>query len=208
MNIESIIKEIKNNSKKRKFDESITAHYFFIPKKNQANTGIIIKGFVSFPNAFGKEKKIVVFTDDVSISNQVKELGVYKVGGQELIDEIYDRKNVDFDVVITTPNMMSKIARISKILGPKGLMPNPKNSTVGENIFDLVKMYKSCSQTYKSENNNVINIVFGKLSMDDTKLIKNFNHVTEVILSECKKYGINAFKRVIIKSTMGKPYTL
>ncbi len=208
MNIEDILKKIRETNKKRNFDESLTAHYFFVSKNSKSNNNFALRGFVTFPNAFGKEKKVVVLTDDEKVAQQLRDLGAFKVGGTELVEEIYNKKNIDFDVLITTPSMMSHVSRISKILGPKGLMPNPKNNTVGENLTEMLKMYKSCSQSFKSIDNKMVNIRFGKLSMDDSKLIQNFHHVTETILNECKKFGINSFKRVIIKTTMGKPLSL
>jgi large subunit ribosomal protein L1 len=204
MKFSDILLEIKNNRKLRKFDESIDAEFSLNMRKNQEKE--IVRGICRFPHPFGEEKKIIVFSNDEKSYSTYLKLGAVKAGGEELIESILSSQTIDFDIALATPTIMVKLAKISKLLGPKGLMPNPKNGTVTENISDAITLMKSGSQNFKSLPGGIIKMRIAKISQADEEITANYIAAVEAILIESRKLGISSFKRVIIKSTMGKPH--
>lgn len=201
MKINDAIKKIKE-SKKAKFDESIDINVLLNLKKSQISE--VIRGTFFFPNKFGKDKSIVVITDDEKLQKESLSAGAVRAGFTELIDEIANETFKDFDVVITTPSTMPKISRLGKVLGPRGLMPNPKTGTIVVNPAEAIKSFKGGIVNFKSlPQQGTVALAIGKLSMDDEKLVQNFEAAITAISQEAKKINIPPIKRVIIKSTMG-----
>lgn len=158
-----------------KFDASIEAHLRLLGKK----TGKIepIRGLIEFPHFTGKQIKAAIIDEALS-------------------EKILKDKGTDFDVLLATPEMMPKIGRLAKILGPRGLMPNPKAGTVTTNPKETMEKIKSGRMEYKSDKNGIIHIMIGKVSFDKQKLIDNY----QAILG---KIGVNKLQSIYICATMG-----
>jgi large subunit ribosomal protein L1 len=160
-----------------------------------------IRGTVILPHGTGKSKRVAVIT---SISEkEAKDAGADIVGGEELIEKF--SKKIDFDVLVATPEMMPKLAKVAKILGPKGLMPNPKTETVTTKIKETVEALKKGKAAFKNDDTSNIHQSVGKLSFEDNKLVENIKAFIEAI----EKNKPVAFKgkligNITVCSTMGK----
>ena len=198
--IAEAIAEVKKNAK-AKFDESVEVHFRLDidPKKSDQQ----IRGVAVLPNGTGKTVKIAVFT--TTQTKEAKEAGVDLVGGEELIDKIKSTGKIDVDVAIATPEMMPKLATIAKILGPKGLMPNPKNQTVTPKVVEMIDSLKKGRADFKNDNSGNIHQAIGKVSFDEAKLEENFKAILEAV-RKAKPEAVKGkfLKGVSICSTMGK----
>jgi len=148
-----------------KFDATVELHFKLgiDPKKGEEQ----VRGTLVLPNAFGKSKKIIAFVE----SNQekdAKDAGADIVGGEEIIAEIAKHGKIDFEVAVATPSMMPKLAKIAKILGPKGLMPNPKTETVSANIKKVIEELKRGKIAYKNDDGGNIHLAVGKISFESS----------------------------------------
>lgn len=164
--LEEAVKLMKEN-KIAKFDESVEVHIKtnVDPKKGEQQ----VRSAVILPHGTGKSKRVAVITS--SGADEAKAAGADVVGGEELIEKI--AKKIDFDVLVATPEMMPKLAKIAKILGPKGLMPNPKTETVTTKIKETVEALKKGKIAFKNDDSANIHQAVGKLSFEDEKLIEN-----------------------------------
>lgn len=204
MKIQDAIKNLKE-SKKAKFDETVDITVLLNLKKTQLKE--VVRGTILFPNKFGADKKIIVITDDEKLQKEALSAGAVRAGFTELVEEITNETFKEFDIVITTPSTMPKIAKLGKVLGPKGLMPNPKNGTIVTNPAQAVESFKGGIVNFRSlADHGTIALSIGKLSMDDEKLAENFEAAIVAISTETKKINTPAIKRVIIKSTMGPAF--
>lgn len=176
-----------------KFDQTVEIHLrtSIDPKKSDQQ----MRSTFVLPHGSGKKVKIAVIVADDKVK-EAKESGADIVGGSELIEEIEKTKKSDFDLLLTTPDMMPKLAKLAKILGPKGMMPNPKNETVTPNIKKAVEELRKGKVTYKSDDTGNIHFIIGKLSYDDTKLVDNFT----AAMSAITKAKPASIKGVFIKS--------
>lgn len=195
--IEEAVKMIKEN-KTAKFDESVELHVktnIDAKKGDQA-----IRGTVVLPNGSGKTKKVAVITN--SAQDEAKKAGADIIGGEELIDKI--SKKIDFDVLVATPEMMPKLAKIAKILGPKGLMPNPKTETVTTKIKETIEALKKGKAAYKNDDSGNVHQVVGKVSFVEEKLVENIKVFIEN-LEKNKPSGLKGklISNVTVCSTMG-----
>ena len=197
------IKKVKENAR-AKFDESVEVHIRtgIDPKKGEQQ----VRSTCILPHRIGKIKKIVVFTEN---EKEAKKAGADIVGDKELIAEIKNKGVIDFDIAIATPEMMRELSKIAKILGPKGLMPSPKNETVTKDIVKTIQELKGGKISFKNDDTSNIHQLIGKVSWDENKLKENF----EVFLSAIKKAKPNGIKGVYIKgvsicSTMGKGFKI
>ena len=199
--ISEAIKLVKEN-KKAKFDESIEVHVKtgIDPKKGEQQ----VRSTVNLPHGSGKSKRIAVFTEN---EKEAKDAGADIVGGDELIQKIKVKGVIDFEVAVATPDMMPKLAQIAKILGPKGLMPSPKNETITKDIAKTVKELRGGKVAFKNDESSIIHQMIGKVSWDENKLAENYNVLIEAI-RKVKPSGIKGayIKGVSICSTMGKGY--
>ncbi len=166
---------------------------------NQKQKSDSIRGTVQLPNQFGKVTKVLAIVDPANIKF-AKSADIS--GGEELVKDIEDGK-IDFDVVIATPAMMPKIARLGKTLGKKGLMPNPKNGTVTTDVEKAIEKFKSGQKSFKLMQESKINLVIGKTDMGAEKLEENFQAFMTVIRDITKKYGPSVLKSIRVKPTMG-----
>lgn len=162
-----------------KFDSSIEVHLRLgiDPKKGEQQ----VRGTVSLPNGSGKTKKVAAFVADSEKAKDAKDAGADLVGGEELIAQINTSGKCDFDVAVATPDMMPKLAKIAKVLGPKGLMPSPKNDTVSPNIKKIVEELKRGKVAFKNDDTGNIHQSIGKASFSKEKLEQNYAAFMEAI---------------------------
>lgn len=158
-----------------KFDETIEASFRLgIQSKHS------IRGTLSYPHSFGKEKRVIVFaTGDHASAAQ--EAGADVVGAEDLVEKIRGGF-LDFDVAIATPDQMREVGKLGPILGKRGLMPNPKTGTVTTDIADAVKSFKAGRVEYRADKAGIVNMGVGKASMDVSKLEENFNTLYDEII--------------------------
>jgi large subunit ribosomal protein L1 len=198
--ISEAIAEVKKNAK-AKFDESVEVHLRLNidPKKSDQQ----VRGVAELPHGTGKKVKIAVFT--TVQKKEAEESGADVVGGEELIDKIKSSGKIDADITIATPEMMPRLATIAKILGPKGLMPNPKNQTVTPKVKEIIESLKKGRADFKNDNSGNVHQVIGKASFDPEKLEENFKVFIDA-LKKAKPEGAKGkfVKSVSICSTMGK----
>lgn len=176
--VEEAVEAIKKTAT-TKFDSSIEVHVRLgiDPKKGDQ----MVRGTVALPHGIGKEKKITVFAINADAIAAAKEAGANAVGGEELIDEIAKTGKVDFDIAVATPDMMPKLAKVAKILGPKGLMPSPKNETVTANVAKAVGELKRGRVAFKNDDTANLHQIIGKASFESAKLIENYNAIMDAV---------------------------
>ncbi|MDP1884603.1 MAG: 50S ribosomal protein L1 [Candidatus Moranbacteria bacterium] len=202
--ITEAVAEVKKNAK-AKFDESVEVHARLTidPKKSDQQ----VRGVAELPYGTGKTIKVAVFT--TTQKKEAEAAGADLVGGEELIDKIKSSGKIDADMALATPEMMPKLATIAKILGPKGMMPNPKNKTVTPKVKEIIESLKKGRADFKNDNSGNVHQIIGKVSFENEKLEKNF----EIFLEALKKAKTEATKGKFIKSisicsTMGKSYNV
>ena len=202
--VEKLLPLIKKNCT-TKFEESIdlSIQINVKQKKNEVN----IRTIVDLPSGTGKKIKIAVICEEDKLE-EAKKSGADVVGSEDLINKI-SSGDINFDKLISTPSMMIKLSKLGKILGPKGLMPNPKLGTVTNDITKSVKAAKAGQIEIKNDKDGNIGLTIGKKNFSDEKLIKNFNTVLDVLAKE--KPSIvkgNLIRSLFITSTMGISYRL
>ena len=183
-----------------KFDETldISINLNIDASKTEQN----IKGVTNLPNGTGKKVRVAVITSDDNIT-EAKESGADIYGGQEFIDNISSNK-IDFDILIATPDIMPKLGKVAKTLGPKGLMPNPKLGTVTKEIKDAVTSAKSGQVKFKNDKSGIVHAGIGKISFSDEKILENLK-VFYSSINKSKPDSVKGsfIKKVTIASTMG-----
>jgi len=204
LKIEDVISKVKKNCT-TKFDESIDVSFSLNlkQKKNEFN----LRTIVNLPNGNGKKMRVAVLCEESKIS-EAKSSGAEIYNSDILIKEIESGK-IKFDKLIATPAMMTKMGKLGKILGPKGLMPNPKLGTVTNNIQSTVKALKSGQIEIKNDKDGNVGVSIGKKSFPDNKIKENFDSLMQTIYKE-KPNGIkgNFVQSAFITSTMGVSYKL
>ena len=200
-----LISEIKKNCTV-KFDESIdlSLQIYNKQKKNEIN----IRTSVNLPSGTGKSVKIGVVCEE-SKQQIAKDAGAEVVGGDDMIEKIKSG-DLRFDKLICTSSMMPKLAKLGKVLGPKGLMPNPKLGTVSDDISTAVKNAKSGQVEIRNDKDGNIGVSIGKKSFSDENLTKNFNAILDTLDKEKTNNNVkgNLIKNSFITSTMGKSFKL
>lgn len=160
-----------------------------------------IRGSVTFPHSFGEEKKILVLAEE-SRWDEAQKAGADYAGLDEYIKKI-EEGWLDFDVVIATPQVMPQIARLGKYLGRRGLMPNPKNQTVTEDLEKVIKMYKSGKKDYKMNDQDAVKVTFGTVNMPTEELKANFEELKKALTPYVQRFGLQAVRNVYVSPTMG-----
>lgn len=192
--------KLVQGSKKEKFDSTIELHLRLgiDPKKGEHQ----VRGTVDFPHSFGRTKRVMAITSNPS---SAKEAGALTAGGSELIKEIKDSGKCDYDAVVAEPEFMKELASVSKLLGPKGLMPSPKNETVTNNIAQTVSKILKGRAVFKSDDTGNIHMPVGKTSFSFEQLLENFSHAMDII-KRAKPQGVKGsfIKSVTLCSSMGK----
>ena len=203
--LEEAIKKIKKNCT-AKFDESIDVS-LNLNLKQKKKEEIGIRTLVNLPNGNGKKIKVAVLCEENKVS-EAKNAGAEIVGSDNLINDINNGK-INFDKLVSTPSMMSKIGKLGKILGPKGLMPNPKLGTVTTDVKKAVKSLKEGQIEIKNDKDGNLSASIGKKSFSDNKIIENFNAFIQVI-KKVKPNGIKGdfILSSFLTSTMGISYKL
>ena len=184
-----------------KFDESIEVHIRTGCDGRHAEQQI--RGAVVLPNGTGKTVKVLVFAKGDKI-NEAEAAGADYVGGDELIPKIQNEGWLDFDVVVATPDMMGVVGRLGKVLGPKGLMPNPKAGTVTMDVTKAINDIKAGKIEYRLDKTNIIHCPVGKASFSEDKLTENFNALMDAIV-KAKPSSLKGqyLKSISLATTMG-----
>ena len=184
-----------------KFDETIEAHVRTGCDGRHADQQI--RGAVVLPHGTGKKVRILVFAKDAKAA-EAEAAGADYVGGMELIEKIQKENWFDFDVVVATPDMMGVVGRLGKILGPKGLMPNPKAGTVTMDVAKAIKEIKAGKIEYRLDKTNIIHVPLGKASFTDEQIADNFQTLIDAI-NKARPAAVKGqfLKSVVLSSTMG-----
>ena len=203
--IETLLKSVKSNCN-AKFDESVDIS-FRINNKQKKNE-INLRTVVNLPGGTGKSIKVAVVCEDDKL-NEAKEANADLVGGDDLVEKIKNG-DLNFEKLICTPSMMIKLSKLGKVLGPKGLMPNPKLGTVTNDIAKAVKEAKAGQVEIRNDKDGNIGLSIGKKSFDDETLIKNYNAVIEAIEKEKSNLTIKGdlVRQAFVTSSMGVSYKI
>ena len=184
-----------------KFDETIEAHIRTGCDGRHADQQI--RGAVVLPHGTGKKVRILVFAKDAK-AEEAKAAGADYVGGDELIPKIQNENWFEFDVVVATPDMMGVVGRLGRVLGPKGLMPNPKAGTVTMDVTKAIADIKAGKIEYRLDKTNIIHVPIGKASFTEEQLADNFQTLMDAILKAKPSTVKGAYlKSVALTSTMG-----
>jgi len=203
--IEKLLPVVKKNCT-TKFEESIDLS-FQINNKQKKNE-INIRTVVNLPGGSGKKVKVAVVCEDPK-SKEAKDAGADIVGGDDFIEKIKNGQ-IDFEKLICTPSMMIKLSKLGKVLGPKGLMPNPKLGSVTEDLKTSILNAKSGQIEIRNDKDGNIGVSIGKKSFNDDQLIKNFNAVLESLEKEKSNNTLKGdlIKSAYVTSTMGVSYKI
>jgi len=184
----------------RKFDETVELIFKLGVDPRYADQ--MVRGSVVLPHGLGKELKVLVITQGEKVK-EAEEAGADYVGGEDLINKILKENWLDFDVVIATPDMMPKVAKLGRILGPRGLMPNPKVGTVTQNVGKAVEEAKKGRVEFKVDKTGNLHIPIGKISFDNQKLAENALEVIETV-QKLRPSGLKGqyIKNAVLKTTM------
>jgi large subunit ribosomal protein L1 len=191
--IEKLLAEVKKNCT-TKFDETIDLNFQVNNKQKKGEVNI--RTVVNLPGGTGKNVKVAVVCED-SKAKEAKDAGADIIGSDEFIEKIKDGE-LNFEKLICTPGMMIKLSKLGKILGPKGLMPNPKLGSVSDNIKQAVTDAKSGQVEIRNDKDGNIGVSIGKKSFHDDKLLKNYYAILDTLE---KEKGNNTLKGDLIKST-------
>ena len=193
--------ELIGKMPKAKFDESVELHMKLGVDSRQADQQV--RGVVVLPNGTGKNVKVLVIAKDAK-AKEAEEAGADFVGGEEMIQKIQTENWFDYDVVVTTPDMMGMLGKVARLLGPKGLMPNPKAGTVAMDVTKAIKDIKAGKIEYRLDKTNIIHCPIGKVSFGTEKLTENFNTVLEAILKAKPAAAKGQYiKSIAVATTMG-----
>ena len=186
---------------KAKFDETVELHVRLGVDPKQADQQV--RGVLVLPNGTGKNVKVLVLAKGDK-ADQAKEAGADFVGAEEMVQKIQTENWFDYDVIITTPDMMGLVGRIGKILGPKGLMPNPKSGTVTMDVAKAIKDTKAGKVEYRLDKNAIIHCAIGKKSFGAQKLQENYEALMDAIVKAKPAAAKGQYvKSVSLASTMG-----
>ena len=189
------------NTSKAKFDETIEFHVRLGVDPKQADQQV--RGVIVLPNGTGKQVKVLVIAKGDK-ADAAQEAGADYVGAEELVMKIQKENWFDFDTVITSPDMMGVVGRIGKLLGPKGLMPNPKSGTVTPDVAKAVKDVKAGKVEYRLDKTAVIHCVIGKKSFGKEKLLQNYQALLDAIVKAKPAAAKGTYiKSISLASTMG-----
>ena len=186
---------------KAKFDETVELHVKLGVDSKHAEQQV--RGTVVLPNGTGKTLKVLVFAKGDKAA-EAEKAGADFVGAEELIPKIEKENWFDYDVIVATPDMMGVVGRLGKVLGPKGLMPNPKSGTVTMDVTKAIKDIKSGKVEYRLDKTNIIHLGFGKVSFGTEKLLENYETVMDAIIKAKPAAAKGQYIRsVAVSTTMG-----
>ena len=201
--IEKLLPELKKNCT-TKFDESLDLSFQINNKQKKSEVNI--RTVVNLPGGTGKKVKVAVVCED-NKTQDAKDAGADIVGGDEFVERIKGGE-LNFEKLICTPGMMIKLSKLGKVLGPKGLMPNPKLGSVSENIKEAVKNAKSGQVEIRNDKDGNIGVSIGKKSFSDDQLLKNYNAILDALEKEKSNNTLKGdlIRSVFATSTMGVSY--
>ena len=186
---------------KAKFDETVELHVKLGVDSKHADQQV--RGTVVLPNGTGKTQKVLVFAKGPK-AEEAEKAGADFVGAEELIPKIQNENWFDYDVVVATPDMMGVVGRLGKVLGPKGLMPNPKSGTVTMDVTKAINEIKSGKVEYRLDKTNIIHLGFGKVSFGADKLAENYETIMNAIIkAKTAAAKVQYIKSVSVTTTMG-----
>ena len=189
-----------------KFDETVEVHMRLGVDPKHADQ--MVRGTVVMPNGLGKSKKVLVIASGDK-QREATEAGADFVGGEEMVTKIQAENWTAFDAVIATPDMMRSVGKLGKVLGPRGLMPNPKTGTVTTDIANAVKEVKAGKVEFRVDKTGVIHVPVGKISFDQQKLVENANSLMSAVVKAKPAAAKGKYvKSVTICSTMGPGVSL
>ena len=184
-----------------KFDETVEAHVKLGVDSRHADQQV--RGAIVLPHGTGKTKKVLVFAKGEK-AKEAEAAGADFVGAEDLVQKIQKENWFDFDVVVATPDMMGVVGRLGRVLGPKGLMPNPKSGTVTFDVTKAVEEIKAGKVEYRLDKSNIIHVAIGKVSFGGEKLAENFNVLMNAIIKAKPSAAKGQYLRsVTVTSTMG-----
>ena len=193
--------EIIEKMPKAKFDETVELHVRLGVDSKHADQQV--RGTVVLPNGTGKTLKVLVFAKGPKAEEATK-AGADYVGAEELIPKIQNDNWFDYDVVVATPDMMGVVGRLGKVLGPKGLMPNPKSGTVTMDVTKAIADIKSGKVEYRLDKTNIIHLSFGKVSFGAKKLQENYQTVLDAIIKAKPAAAKGQYlKSIAVTTSMG-----
>ena len=203
--IEKLLPLVKNNCT-TKFDESLDLSFQINNKQKKSEVNI--RTVVNLPGGTGKKVKVAVVCEE-NKTQEAKDAGADIVGSDEFIEKIKDGE-LNFEKLICTPGMMIKLSKLGKVLGPKGLMPNPKLGSVSENVKEAVTNAKSGQVEIRNDKDGNIGVSIGKKSFSDDKLLKNYNSIIDTLEKEKSNQTLKGdlIKNVFVTSTMGVSYKI
>ena len=193
--------EIIEKMPKTKFDETVELHVKLGVDSKHADQQV--RGTVVLPNGTGKTQKVLVFAKGPK-AEEAEKAGADFVGAEELIPKIQNEGWFDYDVVVATPDMMGVVGRLGKVLGPKGLMPNPKSGTVTMDVTKAINEIKSGKVEYRLDKNNIIHLGFGKVSFGAEKLAENYDVIMNAIIKAKPAAAKGQYvKSISVSTSMG-----
>ena len=193
--------ELIEKMPKAKFDETVELHVRLGVDSKHADQQV--RGTVVLPNGTGKSQKVLVFAKGDK-AKEAEAAGADYVGAEELIPKIEKENWFDYDVIVATPDMMGVIGRLGRVLGPKGLMPNPKSGTVTMDVTKAISEIKSGKVEYRLDKTNIIHLGIGKVSFGAEKLIENYETIIEAIIKAKPAAAKGQYIRsVYLTTTMG-----
>ena len=193
--------ELIEKMPKAKFDETVELHVKLGVDSKHADQQV--RGTVVLPNGTGKTQKVLVFAKGQK-AEEAEKAGADFVGAEELIPKIQNENWFDYDVVVATPDMMGVVGRLGKVLGPKGLMPNPKSGTVTMDVTKAINEIKSGKVEYRLDKTNIIHLGFGKVSFGADKLAENYDTIMNAIIKAKPAAAKGQYiKSVSVTTTMG-----
>ena len=196
--LEEAVKLIKTTSTV-KFDATIDVSFRLNVDPRQADQQV--RGTLVLPHGNGKTKKVLAITNNVEAATNA---GADIVGGKEIVEKIKSQNWFDYDVIVATPDMMGEIGKIARLLGPKGLMPNPKAGTVSPDIAKAIKEIKAGKVEYRVDKQANMHISVARVSFEDAKIVENVTALTEALIKARPAAVKGAFfKNAVIHTTMG-----
>jgi len=193
--------DLVGKTSKAKFDETVEVHIKLGVDSRHADQQV--RGAIVLPHGTGKTRKVLVFAKGDK-AKEAENAGADFVGAEDMVEKIQKENWFDFDVVVATPDMMGVVGRLGRVLGPKGLMPNPKSGTVTFDVERAVKEIKAGKVEYRLDKTNIIHVPIGKVSFGAEKLNENFHSLMEAVVKAKPSAAKGQYLRsVVVASTMG-----